>query len=82
MGSSVKTTHPDYHSSAKEVRRQLHISQEDLAGEMGVIYTTINRWESGCARRSPLALKQIEELLRGLGEEGRELLEAFLGEEA
>ena len=29
-----------------------------------------------------LALKQIEDLLRGLGERGRDLLEAFFGEEA
>ncbi len=31
----------------KEVRRQLAISQERLAHELGVSFATINRWENG-----------------------------------
>ena len=31
----------------KEVRRQLEISQEELAHELGVSFATINRWENG-----------------------------------
>ncbi|MBW2037351.1 MAG: helix-turn-helix transcriptional regulator, partial [Deltaproteobacteria bacterium] len=30
----------------KEVRRQLGISQEALAHELGVSFATINRWEN------------------------------------
>ena len=50
--------------------------------KLGVTFPTINRWENGRAKPSPLALKQIEDLLRDLGEKGRDLLEAFFGEEA
>jgi len=38
--------------------------------------------ENGRAKPSPLALKQIEDLIRGLGERGQDLLqEFFAGEE-
>jgi DNA-binding transcriptional regulator YiaG len=43
---------------------------------------TINRWENGRAKPSPLALKQIEDLIRSLGERGKDLLQEFFpGEE-
>ena len=29
------------------VRKQLFLSQEELAKELGVSFTTVNRWESG-----------------------------------
>jgi putative transcriptional regulator len=35
---------------------------------------TINCWENGRTKPSPLALKQIEGLLRDLGERGDDLL--------
>lgn len=67
----------------KEIRRQLSLSQEDLARLLGVTYPTINRWENGRAKPSPLALKQIEDLARGLGERGKDLLQEFFpGEES
>ena len=47
--------------------------------KLGVTFPTINRWENGRAKPSPLAMKQIEDLLRNLGEKGRDLLEAFIG---
>jgi putative transcriptional regulator len=33
----------DYATLVKEVRRQLVISQEDLARELGISYATVNR---------------------------------------
>ena len=44
----------DYRELVKEVRRQLGISQEDLAREVGVSYATVNRWENGQVRPSKL----------------------------
>ena len=70
----MKTIHPDYPSLVKEVRRQLALSQEDLARELGVSYATVNRWENGRARPSPLAMQKIEELLRKMGDQGSDLL--------
>jgi len=34
-------------------------------------------WENGCAKPSMLALKHIEDLLQGLGERGKDLLQDF-----
>ena len=43
----------------KEVRRQLGISQEELAQELGVSFSTINRWENSKTTPSKLAYKQF-----------------------
>ena len=66
----------------RELRERTGLTQEKFAARLGVTFPTINRWENGRARPSPLALKQIEDLLLDLGEKGRDLLEAFFGEEA
>jgi putative transcriptional regulator len=66
----------------RELRGRTGLTQEKFAARLGVTFPTINRWENGRARPSPLAMKQIEDLLRDLGEKGRDILEAFLGEEA
>ena len=59
------------------------LTQEKFAAKLGVTYPTINRWENGRAKPSPLALKQIEDLARGMGERGKDLLpEFFPGEES
>jgi len=44
----------------KEVRRQLDISQEDLAREIGVSFATVNRWENGKVKPSKLAKVQLD----------------------
>ncbi len=44
----------------KKVRRQLSISQEDLARELGVSYATVNRWENAQAKPSKLARAQLD----------------------
>ena len=56
----MKLIHPDYPSFVKEVRRQLSISQEDLARELGVSYATVNRWENAQAKPSKLARVQLD----------------------
>jgi len=56
----MKFFQPDYPSLLKEVRRQLSISQEDLARELGVSYATVNRWENGQAKPSKLARAQLD----------------------
>jgi transcriptional regulator with XRE-family HTH domain len=65
----------------RELRERTGLTQEKFAAKLGVTFPTINRWENGRAKPSPLALKQIEDLLRDLGEKGRDLLEEFFGEE-
>lgn len=55
----MKPIHPDYPSMIKEVRKQLALSQEDLARELGVSYATVNRWENGQSKPSKLARAQL-----------------------
>ncbi len=44
----------------KEIRRQLGISQEGLAHELGVSFATINRWENGKTTPFKLAKRQFD----------------------
>jgi len=39
----------------KEVRRQLGLSQEELARELGVSFATVNRWENSKTTPSKMA---------------------------
>ena len=57
----------------RELRNRLGLTQEKMAGQLGVTFPTINRWENGRANPSPLALKQIEDLLGEMGEQGQDL---------
>jgi len=43
----------------KEVRRQLSLSQEELAHALGVSFATVNRWENGKTTPSKLARNQF-----------------------
>jgi len=45
----------------KKVRKQLGISQEDLAHALGVSFATVNRWENGKTTPSKLAQRQFEQ---------------------
>ena len=65
----------------RELRERTGLTQVKFAAKLGVTYPTINRWENGRAKPSPLALKQIEDLARGLGERGEDLLQEFFPRE-
>lgn len=41
----------------KSVRKKLSMSQECLARELKVSFSTVNRWENGKANPSPMALE-------------------------
>lgn len=36
--------------------------EEQFAAKVGVTFSTVNRWENGRGRPSPLAMRRIEEL--------------------
>ncbi|MFM7424839.1 MAG: multiprotein-bridging factor 1 family protein [Elainella sp.] len=50
----------------RELRQMLSLTQEKFAAQLGVTFPTINRWENGHAVPSPLALRQISQLLNQL----------------
>lgn len=52
----------------KELRKRLGgVSQEKLAGRVGVSWSTVNRWESGKGTPSPLAREKLISLLNEAG---------------
>ena len=67
----------DVSSLIRELRFRTGLTQEKFAAKLGVTFPTINRWENGHAKPSPLALKQIEMLVRELGKEGENLLSDY-----
>lgn len=70
---------PDIARLVRELRERTGLTQEKFAALLGVTFPSINRWENGRARPSPLALRRIEELLIDLGKKGRDLHEEFFG---
>ena len=62
----------------REIRSRLGITQEELAAKLGVTLPTINRWENGRVAPSKLAIRQIEQLLRNMADNGEDLLVTFL----
>jgi DNA-binding transcriptional regulator YiaG len=61
----------NFPETVKEVRRQLALSQEELAHALGVSFATVNRWENRRTAPSKLAQRQFEQfcaLKRELGE--------------
>ncbi len=61
----------------REIRAITRLTQEKFAAKLGVTFPTINRWENGRVRPSPLAMKRLEEMLLGMGERGQALLNEF-----
>jgi len=65
----------------REIRERAGLSQEKFAAKLGVTFPTVSRWEHGRARPSPLALKQIENMLRKLGDKGHDLAREYFEQE-
>lgn len=59
----------------RELRERTGLTQEKFAAKLGVTFPTINRWENGRAKPSPLAMQRIEELLKNMGANGADLLQ-------
>ena len=62
----------------RELRERTGLTQEKVAARLGVTFPTINRWENGRAKPSPLAMQRLEELLRSMGDNGADLLKRYL----
>jgi len=50
-------------SEVKALRLNLSMTQEDLAHELGVTVSTVNRWENGHTRPSRLATAGLDRLV-------------------
>ena len=61
----------------RELRKRLGLTQEKFAARLGVAFPTINRWENGKAKPSPLAMQKIEELVREMGQDGTDIFNHY-----
>ena len=61
----------------KQCRHLKGLTQEQLARSIGVSLNTVQRWESGKTRPSPLAMEKLQELLEDVleGDQLRMFLE-------
>jgi DNA-binding transcriptional regulator YiaG len=53
-----------FSQKVKEVRVKLELSQEQLAREIGVTFSTVNRWENGKTQPNNLAKKVFNEFCK------------------
>lgn len=67
----------DIRRLVRELRDRTGLTQEKFAAKLGVTFPTINRWENGRARPSPLAIQRIEDQLRNMGKDGLDLLRDY-----
>lgn len=51
----------------KKLRQRLFMSQTAFAQELGVSYTTVNRWEMGRAKPTYKAMKLIDDYCKEKG---------------
>lgn len=65
----------------REIRLETGLTQEQFAAELGVTYSSVNRWENGRSKPSPLAIQKVEEILEEMEDLGQELLKQYLAEE-
>ena len=47
----------------REIRLETRLTQEQFAAEVGVTYSSMNRWENGRSKPSLLAMQKIEGML-------------------
>ncbi len=69
---------PQIGNLIREIRLATNLTQEQFASQLGVICTTINRWENGRTKPSPLALQKIEQLIEQMGK--KDLLVKYLAD--
>jgi len=49
----------------RDLWASLGLTQEQFAAKVGVTWSTVNRWENGRGKPSPLAMRRINELQEG-----------------
>lgn len=70
----MQIDHQDIAALVKKVRKQLSLSQEDLARQLGVSFATVNRWENNHVKPSKLAVAQLEVFCSKMIKKGKLIL--------
>lgn len=66
----------DYSRLVKALRQTRALTQEALAREIGVSFSTLNKWENGRQRPQPYLASRIVELARAAGLDPEEFTHA------
>ncbi|MBW4600793.1 MAG: helix-turn-helix domain-containing protein [Calothrix sp. FI2-JRJ7] len=53
---------PEFGYFLRELRIKVGLTQEQFAAALGVTYTTVNRWENGRSKPSPMAQRLIQKM--------------------
>jgi putative transcriptional regulator len=69
------TESPESALLVRETRKCLGLTQVQFAQVLGVSFQSVNRWENGRTKPLPIVFKHIEEILRKMGDRGKDLLE-------
>jgi putative transcriptional regulator len=64
----------------KETPKRLGLTQLQFAQTLGVSFQSVNRWERGKTKPLPIILKQIEVMVKDMGDRGHDLLERYFAE--
>ncbi|MBF2055667.1 MAG: helix-turn-helix transcriptional regulator [Cyanobacterium sp. T60_A2020_053] len=62
----------------KALRLELKLSQEKFASELGVSFSSLNRWENHRTMPSILAMKILDQHLQQLDDRGNQILQQTL----
>ena len=65
----------------KQIRKRLGWSQERLARELGLSFSTISRWERGESNPSPAAQRLLNQLIQSVSPEPKKVGRAWLSAE-
>lgn len=57
---SMADAERDYAALVKVLRRRLGLTQEQFAHRLGVTFASVNRWENGQVKPSPMARQKLE----------------------
>lgn len=68
----------DVSEMVKDLRAQLGLTQEQFAARVGVTWSTVNRWENGRGKPSPLALGHVLEIVQEAAGVDAKIKEYFL----
>lgn len=73
LANPSRLKQPEAGQFIRDLRQLTGLTQEQFGLRIGVSYETVSRWENGKMQPSPLALKQLCQVLSDLGNEGTNL---------
>lgn len=68
-----------FNETVKQLRKKCFLSQEDFAKELGVAFSTVNRWENGKTKPNLIAMKAIKSFCEGNGMDYKQIESEWLG---